>query len=150
MPAHRLPARARGYFRVSVVLSALPLLVVALLVGPALPGAARPVVLVGVLVLTAVAAAVVPVVRWRRWRYEVREEEIDLQHGTFVVRRTLIPIRRVQHVDTQTGPLQSSFGLSGVSFHTAAGASSIPALDRGEAERVRARVAELARTRDDT
>ncbi len=150
MPEHRLPGRARGYFRVSAVLGALPVLAVVLVAGRALPDGWRAGVLVAALVLAALQVAVVPEVRWRRWRYEVREEEIDLQHGTFVVRRTLIPIRRVQHVDTQTGPLQSSFGLSAVSFHTAAGSTSIPALDRDEAERVRARVAELARTRDDT
>ena len=150
MPAQRLPRRARGYFRVTAVLGVLPLLVVALVAGPALPDDWRPVALVALLVLAVLHVAVVPEVRWRRWRYEVRTEEIDLQHGAFVVRRTLIPIRRVQHVDTQTGPLQSSFGLSAVAFHTAAGSTSIPALDGAEAERVRARVAELARTRDDT
>lgn len=91
-----------------------------------------------------------PELRWRRWRYEVREEEVDLMRGAFVVRRTIIPIRRVQHVDTESGPLQDSLGLAAVTFHTAAGGVGIPALGKGEAERVRARVAELARTRDDT
>ena len=150
MPSDRLPARARGYFRVSAVLTVLPLLVGAVVAAPVLPDGWRAGVLVALLVLAALHVAVVPGVRWRRWRYEVREDEVDLQHGIVVVRRTLIPIRRVQHVDTETGPIQSSFGLSAVSFHTAAGSTSIPALDRAEAERVRALVAELARTRDDT
>ena len=150
MPADRLPARARGYFRVSAVLTVLPLLVGAVVAAPVLPDGWRAGVLVALLVLAALHVAIVPGVRWRRWRYEVREDEVDLQHGIVVVRRTLIPIRRVQHVDTETGPIQSSFGLSAVSFHTAAGSTSIPALDRAEAERVRALVAELARTRDDT
>src|SRR5688500_16915779 len=52
---------------------------------------------VAVLVL---AALVVPELRWRRWRYEVRDEEIDLRHGTLTITRTLIPMLRVQHVDT--------------------------------------------------
>ncbi len=128
----------------------LPPLVAAVVVGQALPGALVWLAPLAVLVAGAVAVAVVPGLRHRRWRYEVRDEEVDLQHGTVVVRRTLVPIRRVQHVDTQTGPLQGSFELSTVAFHTAAGAVAIPALDAGEAERVRARVAELARTRDDT
>ena len=70
--------------------------------------------------------------------------------GAFVVKRTLIPIRRVQHVDTESGPLQDSFGLATVTFHTAAGGVAIPALLKSEAETVRAQVAALARTRDDT
>jgi uncharacterized protein len=91
-----------------------------------------------------------PSVLWRRWRYEIRSEEIDLRHGLFTVKRTLVPIRRVQHVDTESGPLQGTFQLATVSFHTAAGSTKIPALLRGEAETVRRRVAELTRTRDDT
>jgi hypothetical protein len=80
----------------------------------------------------------------------VRPDEIDLVRGAFVVRRTIIPIRRVQHVDTEAGPMRDGFGLATVTFHTAAGGVSIPALYKGEAEDLRTRVAELARTRDDT
>ena len=96
------------------------------------------------------AAAFLPGLRWRRWRFEIRDDEIDLHHGGLVARRTLVPIRRVQHVDTEAGPMRSSFDLATVSFHTAAGTTSIPVLKKGTAEQVRARVAELARTRDDT
>lgn len=106
---------------------------------------ALPVAVVGI-----VAALVVPSLRFRRWRYEVRPEEIDLRHGIFTVRRTLVPIRRVQHVDTESGPMQGAFDLATVSFHTAAGETEIPALTRSDAEAVRKRIGELARTRDDT
>jgi membrane protein YdbS with pleckstrin-like domain len=102
-----------------------------------------------VLGVAAVAAIVAPQVLWSRWRYEVRDEEIDLRHGLLTVRRTLVPIRRIQHVDTESGPVQGMFDLATVSFHTAAGKTRIPALTRGEAEAVRRRVGELARTRDD-
>jgi uncharacterized protein len=104
---------------------------------------------VAVLVAGVLAVAIEPRLRWQRWRYEIRENEIDLRTGLFTIRRTLVPIRRVQHVDTESGPLQGAFGLATVSFHTAAGATEIPALERGEAELVRRRVGELARTRDD-
>ena len=33
-----------------------------------------------------------PSLKWRRWRYDVREEEIELQEGIFIVKRTLIPM----------------------------------------------------------
>jgi uncharacterized protein len=104
---------------------------------------------VAVLVVGVLAVVIEPRLRWQRWRYEIRENEIDLRTGLFTIRRTLVPIRRVQHVDTESGPLQGAFGLATVSFHTAAGATEIPALERGEAELVRRRVGELARTRDD-
>ncbi|MCU0692996.1 MAG: PH domain-containing protein, partial [Polyangiaceae bacterium] len=53
-----------------------------------------------------VAVVVVfPRVRWRLWRYQLDANELDLQHGMLVVRRTLVPLVRVQHVDTVQGPL---------------------------------------------
>ncbi len=147
-PAQRLPPEARSYWRTKGGLQGGLAVLVSLMVASEVAGLAW--VLLGAAgAVSAVLVLVVPQLRWRRWRYEVREEEIDLQHGTFVMRRTLIPIRRVQHVDTEAGPLRTTFGLTTVTFHTAAGGVSIPALTRGTAETVRARVAELARTRDD-
>jgi hypothetical protein len=95
------------------------------------------------------AVTVIPELRHRRWRYEVREQEIDIRHGTFSVTRTIVPMRRVQHVETTRGLLEQALDLSGVSFHTAAGSTSIPALRDEEAARVRTRIAELARTADE-
>ena len=142
-PSQQLPRQALAYWRTqSVLAGVIAAVMVASAVGP-LWGA-----------LVAVAGVTVglfgPVVLWRRWRYEIRAEEIDLRHGLFVVRRTLVPIRRVQHVDTESGPLQGLFQLATVSFHTAAGSTKIPGLLRGQAEAVRHQVAELTRTRDDT
>ena len=62
--------------------------------------------------------------------------------------RTLVPMLRVQHVDTRRGLLEQWLGLATVVFHTAAGANKIPALGR-RGRRVRDRIAELARHVDD-
>jgi uncharacterized protein len=96
-----------------------------------------------------VAVVAVPALRWRRWRWEVREHEIDIRHGTIAVTRTLVPMLRVQHVDTKRDLLQQALGLATVVFHTAAGANEIPALTVAEAGEVRDRIAALARTADE-
>jgi uncharacterized protein len=101
---------------------------------------------VGVVAIGGVAA---PLLRWRTWRYEVRDEEIDLLRGAVVVRRTLIPMTRVQHVDTQRSPLSDLFELRSVTAHTAAGSHSIPALRPGDAAAIRDRIAVLARQPDE-
>jgi membrane protein YdbS with pleckstrin-like domain len=90
----------------------------------------------------------IPRLRWSRWRWDVRDEGIDIQHGTITVRRTLVPWVRVQHVDTRRGVFEQSFGLSTVVVHTAAGSHTIPLLPEGEAETLRERIAGLARTDD--
>jgi uncharacterized protein len=96
-----------------------------------------------------VSVVLVPELRWRRWRWEVREHEIDIRRGTLAVTRTLVPMLRVQHVDTKRDLLQQALGLATVVFHTAAGANEIPALTVAEAGQVRDRIAELARTADE-
>ena len=92
------------------------------------------------------AARGVPRLRWSRWRWDVRDEGIDIQHGTLTIRRTLVPWVRVQHVDTRRGLFEQSFGLSTVVVHTAAGSHTIPLLPAPEAETLRERIAGLART----
>ena len=60
----------------------------------------------------------VPSLRWRRWRWDVRPEAIDIRHGTFTIRRTLVPMLRVQHVDTTQRPRSSSRSTSPPSWST--------------------------------
>jgi membrane protein YdbS with pleckstrin-like domain len=102
-----------------------------------------------VLVLAVFSVFVVPGARWRRWRYEIRPDEVDLQRGVWWVSRTLVPLARIQHVDTRQGPLQRRYGLSTVVFHTAAGANQIPELSTPIAAEARDRIADLTREQDE-
>src|SRR5690606_2269090 len=82
-----------------------------------------------VLVVTILSIFVFPALRWRRWRYEVREQEIELQHGIFVITRTLVPMIRVQHVETVQGPILRKYRLATIQISTAATQHEIPAVD---------------------
>lgn len=113
--------------------------------GPLLSWAALLVTLAGLLLSLTVA----PAWRYRRWRWEVTEDEVRLQKGLLVVERAVIPMVRVQHVDTSQGPIMGAFGLSEVRVWTAAGSHSIPALADEDAQRLRDKIALLARVTDD-
>ena len=104
---------------------------------------------VAVLAVAALVVWTVPELLWRHWRYEIGDTEVDLQHGWLTVTRTLIPLTRVQHVDTRRGPLQRRFGLASVVLFTAAGASEIPALADAVADAARDRIAALANVQED-
>jgi membrane protein YdbS with pleckstrin-like domain len=99
--------------------------------------------------VVAIGGVALPLRRWRTWRYEVRDVEIDLLRGAVVIRRTLIPMTRVQHVDTERTPLSDLIGVRSVTVHTAAGSHSIPALRPDEAAAIRDRIALLAREPDE-
>jgi uncharacterized protein len=92
---------------------------------------------------------ILPKLKWKRWRYEVHEHEIDLQRGVFIVKRTIIPMNRVQHVDTQQGPLLRKHHLATVTISTAATVHEIPALDLEEADQLRDSISRLARVDED-
>ena len=90
-----------------------------------------------------------PKIRWQRWRYEVREEEIELQHGIIFTARTLIPMVRIQHVDMIQGPLLRKYKLASVVVATAASNHEIPAIEESEAEELRFYISKLARIAED-
>lgn len=154
-PTRTLGSEARAYWTFSGLLTAIPVVVGGLVVsGPigdadGAPGWAGPAVLALAVAAAVVLVVVVPQVRWRRWRYAVRDEELDLRHGTFAVVRTIVPVVRIQHVDTQRTVVSQMFGLATLTVHTAAGTTSIPALPEREAAAIRDRIARLARVRDD-
>lgn len=95
-----------------------------------------------------VGVVAVPMLRWRRWRWDVTPEAIDIRSGTLTVRRTLIPMPRVQHVDTESNVLEQQLGLASVQVHTAAGSHRIPFLSERDAGLLREQIAELARNAD--
>ncbi|MGH3147373.1 MAG: PH domain-containing protein [Rubrobacter sp.] len=154
-PAERLDPRAKTLWRITGVLNTLPLLVGAAFGGWALLRFADAPFILGVLpavvvlALGVLAVGVTPGLRWRRWRYEIRPDEVDLQRGIFWVARTLVPLARIQHVDTRQGPLERRFGLATVVFYTAAGPNQIPELSTPVAADVRDRIAELTREQDE-
>lgn len=85
-----------------------------------------------------------PSLRWKRWRYEVREDEIEIQSGIWVIKRTLIPMVRVQHVETKQGPLLRKYELATVEISTAATNHEIPALEMKEADDLRFYISRMA------
>jgi uncharacterized protein len=153
-PTQRLPRQARTLFTLQGLGWAIPLLLIAYAATGGLDRSDAPDWLV--LALRALAVAIVaaglvlePRRRWRNWRYELRDEEIDLRRGVFTTTRTLIPTIRVQHVDTKRNWLSDQLGLRSVVIHTAGGSHTIPALPPDRATEIRDRIAQLAQRPDD-
>ena len=93
------------------------------------------------------AAALVPVLRYRRWRYAMRETDLYLSKGAILIVKTLIPFDRIQFVETREGPLDRLLDLTQVIIYTAAGrAGHIPGLDAPQAEALRDQLSKVAGT----
>jgi hypothetical protein len=124
------------------------LLVAAILSAPvALETDAAPAAYWSGLAVCAALVAVLPFLRYRRWRYEIRERDLFLSHGSLFFVLTLIPFDRIQYVETHQGPLDLAFGLMQLVVYTAAGrAARIPGLAPSEAESLREELANVAGT----
>lgn len=153
-PDQRLDPRAVRAWRLGGAVTTLVWLLLAFGIAAGLAYAHRPwwvaaLPLLLPLLAGAVSIWLVPSLRWHSWRYAVSERDIDLQHGILVVTRTLVPMARVQHVDTHQGPILRYFGLATVQIATAGGAQEIPALSLEVAATLRDRIAELAGVAED-
>ena len=93
--------------------------------------------------------AAVPVIRYRHWRWDLHEEDLDLLHGAWRVVRTIVPVTRIQHVSVERSGWTDLFGLVRLHVHTAAGKTTIPGLEPARADDVRDRILARLRTPDD-
>jgi uncharacterized protein len=153
-PTNRLPSQARLLFAGRSLGWAVPLVLVAFTGAGALeqsdaPGWIPTAIRVAVALIAVAGLVLEPQRRWRNWRYELRDDEIDLRRGILVITRTLIPTIRVQHVDTKRTWLADQLGLRSVVIHTAGGSHTIPALAPATAGEIRDRIARLAQRPDD-
>lgn len=81
-----------------------------------------------------------PSLAWSRWAYVVRDGDLLISHGVLVRSVTAIPTQRIQHVDTQQGPLEQWLGLARIRIYTASGVGAdgvIPGLRLAIAEQLR-------------
>jgi membrane protein YdbS with pleckstrin-like domain len=81
-----------------------------------------------------------PVLRHRRWRWALGDQELDLVHGVWAVTRTIVPLTRIQHVSVQRTGWSDLFGLVALHVSTAAGTTTIPALTRPQGDELRDRI----------
>ena len=64
---------------------------------------------------------VVPFLEVPRMKFAVRLQDINYRRGVFSTRITSAPFRRMQHAETNRGPLERMFDLASLSVFTAAG-----------------------------
>jgi membrane protein YdbS with pleckstrin-like domain len=153
-PATSLSPRALTQWRLEALAGGVALVIASLIMRGALDAADAPAPVVDALVPLALAFALitgltVPGLRWRHWRYDVTEEEIDIQHGAFTVVRTIVPMARVQHVETRRTFTSQIFQTATLVLHTAGGAIEIPLLEEPVATELRDRIALYARMPDE-
>ena len=97
----------------------------------------------GVLVGFSASAWLLPRLRYRFWAFRLTDEELLLQRGILNRVTTIVPLRRVQHMDVSQDIVEREFDLGNLIVHTAGTRSStvvLPGLRFDEAEQLRDRI----------
>lgn len=152
--ANKIPEKGKTVWRIYGLLQSLAVLLLAIGGGVVTYFTEGPIWIYAVisvvwLIVFVLWVFVFPNIRHNIWRYEVREKEIEIQSGLFVVKNTLIPMVRVQHVDTAQGPILKRYNLADITISSAATEHTIPFLILEEADELRARISELARVAEE-
>ena len=99
-----------------------------------------------VLVCGVVITATIPAIRYRFWSFDLTEEELRLARGVITRVYTLVPLRRVQHLDVSQNILEREFDLGSLVVHTAGTQGNrvlLPGLPIEEARALRDRIREF-------
>ncbi len=81
------------------------------------------------------------------WKFELQSDALYLERGVITFVETAVPFVRVQHVDTQFGPVERLLGLSSVVVYTAGSRNAdvrIPGLPPERARDLQDTLRELA------
>lgn len=98
-------------------------------------------------IILTVISIVLGYVRYRAWRYTLRDDHMYLERGIFTRVRTMVPYVRVQHVDTQKSVIDRVLGLSKVVVYTAGSRGAdvtVPGLLPDDARDMQERLRDLA------
>ena len=85
-----------------------------------------------------------PVLLQKTWRYDIDENYIQLKHGFINKHSLIIPMSRVEYVNTNQGPILRYYNLSVLTIGTITSANKIPAIPMQEAEEIRELIIHLA------
>ena len=96
-----------------------------------------------------VAMIVLPPIRYRVFWYAISPTEIDIQHGIIFIKRSVVPVHRVQNLRTERGPMADHYRMTNLKIRTAAGSVNLSGLDRTEADELCERISRLADVADD-
>jgi membrane protein YdbS with pleckstrin-like domain len=149
---HRLSRRAIAYWRWRWLLSLVPSLLLLAALAIVIPWGAwwlRWSLFGVVAVVGFVALAILPPIRFRVFWYAISPTEIDIQHGIVFIKRSVIPMHRVQSLRVERGPIADHYRMATLRISTAASSLSVSGLGRAEADSVCTRISELADVADD-
>lgn len=89
-----------------------------------------------------------PFLLYKNWRYDADEEFLHLKSGAITETHQLVPMTKIQAVETEQGPILRKYGLRSVSVQTMGSSHTIPALPQEIAIELRNQIAQYAKVKE--
>lgn len=101
----------------------------------------------GIAVIILINSLFMPKYKYEKFRYDIDEEKITLKYGVFTEINVIIPMSRVQYVDTEQGIILKKYKLINLTVHTAGGSYPIPFLEREIGTKLQLSIAKIVQER---
>ncbi|MCR4614972.1 MAG: PH domain-containing protein [Clostridiales bacterium] len=72
---------------------------------------------------------ITPPIRFRRYKYLIADDRVEIIEGLFWIKRTIVPIDRIHQIDVKCGPLDTYVGVEKVTVTTAGSHASFRFLE---------------------
>lgn len=109
------------------------------------------IIIITIVVITLIACLLdiilFPNIRYKRYKYLVTDEKIEVKKGLFLITRSIILVERVQKIEISSGPIDRKYNLANVNIFTAAGLVDIKFLDNKKAEEITKQINELLKAK---
>lgn len=80
----------------------------------------------------------------KSWRYQIDKDYIQISYGVFHLRRTMVPMQKIQKVHINEPSLLKRIGLANIDLQTSTTVIQIPAITLNEAEYIQKAINELS------
>ncbi len=95
---------------------------------------------VAVFIIIAAYLLIGPIVFYKRYRYKMDDDKLEIRRGIVFITHTLVPMERIHQVQVSRGPINRMFGLADVIVTTAGGVTALEYLETDVAESVASRL----------
>lgn len=101
---------------------------------------------IGIIILqTVYKLSLHPILLQKTWRYSINMDYVQIRHGIFHTFHTIIPMSRIEFVNTKQGPVLRRFDLTKMTIGTITSTMEIPAIPEDDAKKLREQIVYYAK-----
>ncbi len=142
----KLPQKSRGNMLIADIISSMIIIVIAFIVKSVIHSFSIPFFIKKIvdgifymaIVFSVLDIILTQLIGYQRVKYLITEKSIEVYSGIFYSKHEIVPIRKMQQIDIEIGPINKLFHLASVRVITAGGSIELEYIEKEEAEEIAA------------